>query len=258
VRGLASMTDAKKSSIQRILGGGGKREWRPAVHGLALDRAFHRSKDVTKRREIREVFHGTARQLLGELEPGSEIFGMTKGQINSVELISEIQNQIGPCHCALSTWTSSYDSMDQLANLLDGGKLLSCRWLIDPSFKSRHLNGMATLVHRFGMDAIRVIRLHAKFTLLWNEDWKIVYRTSANLNANARMENFEISDDPALFAYMLAFFDEIFSIQTVGLFMESSEEYERIFREFRRTKETEKRLARRKRGSSVAPGLPDF
>lgn len=65
------------------------------------------------------------------------------------------------------------------------------------------------MLDRFG-DCIRTTRIHAKFVVIRNEQWNIVIRTSANLNKNVRLENFEIDDDKDFADFFQKFFDEAF------------------------------------------------
>ena len=65
------------------------------------------------------------------------------------------------------------------------------------------------LLDKFG-DCIRTTRIHAKFFVIRNEKWNIVVRTSANLNKNLRLENFEIDENKDFADFFQKFFDEAF------------------------------------------------
>ena len=47
--------------------------------------------------------------------------------------------------------------------------------------------------------------------MIRNEKWDIVVRTSANLNRNLRLENFEIDENKDFADFFQKFFDEAFS-----------------------------------------------
>ena len=167
-------------------------------------------------REIREVFRGAARAAVGELVPGCEIFGFTKGQFSLINLIVEILRQTGPAHITISIWTVAPVEIHLILGFLRRGDLLSLRWIIDRSFAGRKPDYAMALLKFFGEDRIRVTRTHAKFVLFRNERWNLAIRTSMNLNRNLRFENFEISDCPTLAEYLQAVTDEIFARQEVG------------------------------------------
>jgi hypothetical protein len=68
----------------------------------------------------------------------------------------------------------------------------------------------------FGDDSIRVAKNHSKFFLLDTpgpDGWKIVCRTSMNLNFNPRFENFQIAHDPELFDFHAAILDSVWHRQ---------------------------------------------
>jgi hypothetical protein len=170
----------------------------------------------TRDRELRECFCGTARQAIGDLSPGCEIFGFTKGQFSLIDIITACLSQTGPAHVDISTWTAANADIRHAQQFVESGKILSTRWVVDRSFPSRQPEYFADLVRRFGADSIRITKTHAKFCTISNENWSIVIRTSMNLNRNPRFENFEISDDPDFQAYFKMIVDEIFSSPDVG------------------------------------------
>jgi hypothetical protein len=160
----------------------------------------------------------TAGEMIGRIEPGCEIFGLTAGQFSFVDILEHVLNEIGPAHCIVSTWTASYANIEKAMRFCSDSRLISCRWLVDRSFKTRKPELCKHLVDVFGKDAIRTASSHAKFMLLWSEKWNIVIRTSMNLNENPRIEDFEISDDPLLMAYMRELCENVFcdDLETEG------------------------------------------
>jgi hypothetical protein len=69
----------------------------------------------------------------------------------------------------------------------------------------------------FGVDNIRTSEIHAKFTLIQNENWNIVIRTSMNLNANKTCESFEMDDDKEIYDFYYSFVEHIFKNQPKGM-----------------------------------------
>jgi hypothetical protein len=69
----------------------------------------------------------------------------------------------------------------------------------------------------FGHENIRVAANHAKWCLFQNAEWRLVLRSSMNLNMNPRFEDFQIAHDPELAAFLNAILDEIWAKQTKAM-----------------------------------------
>ena len=93
------------------------------------------------------------------------------------------------------------------------GELVAVRWLVDMTFCRRDPEATAAIRQDFGADAIRVAHVHAKFALFYNETWKLVLRTSMNLNMNPRTEDFHLAHDPELFDFIHGVMDRIWKLQ---------------------------------------------
>jgi hypothetical protein len=163
-------------------------------------------------REIRKLSRlENATDVLGQIYPGCAIFGITKGQFSLIELIAAILDQTGPAHWFCSTWTAAGADLTDAAQLLQSGKLLSIRFLVDHTFQRRKPAFAAKIRELFGIESVRVTRNHAKFSLIRNDQWNIVLKTSMNLNHNPRLEDFDVQDDPVLANYLQQLSDEIFA-----------------------------------------------
>ncbi len=159
----------------------------------------HRRPSRAGKREIRRLLaNQNAAEAVKNLTAGCEIYGFTKGQFSLINLIEQVLDQAGPAHVTVATWTAASGEIEQAYRLLTDGRILSMRFIVDFSFRSRKPDYCAALRHRFGDDCIRVTKFHAKFVLIRNERWNLVIRTSMNLNENPRFESFDISDDLAL------------------------------------------------------------
>ena len=177
-----------------------------------------RRDQVRDRREVRRVLgQSVAVDAIGALTPGCEIYGLTKGAFSLVDVIVACLAQPGPADLTLSTWTAAGSDINFAMKLLADGRVRSMRFIVDYSFQSRQPAYCAALRERFGDDAIRVTKNHAKFVLLFNDVWNLAIRTSMNLNENRRLENFEISDDPALAGYLRDFTDTLFAATAAGV-----------------------------------------
>lgn len=152
----------------------------------------------------------SAQNAVGMLEPGIELYGLTMGQFSLIDLILAVLRQTGPAHMTVSTWTAAGAEIKTASDLLENRDVLSMRFIVDRSFKTRQPEFADQLISRFGVDSVRTTRIHAKFVVIRNGDWNIAIRTSMNLNTNPRVENFEISDDAALCDFLDGIADDIF------------------------------------------------
>jgi hypothetical protein len=171
----------------------------------------HCHKRERQDKDFRVSEYRSAAAAIGELTRDCEIFGFTKGQFGITEILRHLIRQIGACSLDIATWTASESDIRQAERLLKDQKIKKLRFLVDPSFKSRKPKFCAALVDAFGNEALRTVRIHAKFAILRNKDWNLAVRTSMNLNPNKRLEYFEISDDSALADFFSGIMDEIFS-----------------------------------------------
>lgn len=149
---------------------------------------------------------------IGALVPGVAITGLTMGQFSLLDLVEAVLRQTGPSEVVVSTWTTGIRDAERAAWLLEHGAIRSFALLTDRSFPGRQPAYCRALVARFGESAIRATRTHAKFALIRNGAWNICIRSSMNLNANPRFEQFDLDDSAALCAY----FAEHVDAQPVG------------------------------------------
>lgn len=151
---------------------------------------------------------------VGEITRGCEIFGVTKGDWSLVDLIEHCLNTTGPADVVVCTWTAGGNDATFASNLLTNGSIKSLRFVVDLSFPSRQPSYCAALRQRFGDDAIRLTRCHAKFVTIRNKRWNVVIRTSMNLNENRRLETWEVSDSKPMADWLQELVDQLFQEQT--------------------------------------------
>lgn len=165
-------------------------------------------------RELRDLrAKQTAAQAVAGLTAENEIYGFTKGQFSMLQLLEAILQTTGPVHFVLSTWTVARHEIMRLQELHHKGLLLSARWLVDFTFSRRDPEAANQIRLAFGVDAIRVAQTHAKFALFANNDWRLVLRTSMNLNMNPRFEDFTLAHDPPLYEFIDNIVNEIWTRQ---------------------------------------------
>lgn len=159
-----------------------------------------------------------AAEAVADLErDGMELFGLTKGQFSLTDMIVAILEKTGPADLSISTWTAANGDVSRMLELLRSGQIRSCRWLVDLTFVRRCPQLTAEIRAKFGADAIRVTKTHAKFCTIVNEDWQIALRSSMNLNQNPRMESFQVGHDPTLCQFLTQVLDDVWSNQARGV-----------------------------------------
>ncbi|WP_173931378.1 hypothetical protein [Chelativorans sp. Marseille-P2723] len=144
---------------------------------------------------------------------GREVFGFNQGTFSLIDLIDAVIDYTGQADCVIATWTAAKAEMKHVHSWLEKDRLSSARWMVDRSFLNRQPELCAHLRRVFGDENIRVSRCHAKFVLLGNEDWSVTLLTSMNLNRNARIENYLVSDCPVLFREYHALIDRVYEGQ---------------------------------------------
>jgi hypothetical protein len=142
-----------------------------------------------------------------------EVYGYTKGQFSMLDLLKAVLTKTGPAHMDFSTWTANRKEALELAAMKQRGELLSIRWLVDMTFVRRDPEAAAAIRADFGAEAIRVAHCHAKFALFYNDAWKLVLRTSMNLNMNPRTEDYHLAHDPELFDFIHDIMNRIWKLQ---------------------------------------------
>ena len=151
-----------------------------------------------------------AEELLEGFGAGEDIYILTRGHCSMIELIETILDRTGPADVHLSTWTAGLPEIDEFDAFLQSGKILSCHWLFDLSFKSRRPACFARVAQVFGADRIRQCWNHAKVTLIGNDAHKVTILSTANLNINLRLEYYLIRESPEFYDFNKQWFMEMF------------------------------------------------
>lgn len=189
--------------------------------------------DRSKRSHVRELRELRRKQSAAEaiagLDQSNEIYGFTKGQFSMLDLLTACLEFTGPARVSISTWTAARHEIQSLERLQREGRILGTRWLVDFTFARRDPQAAHAIRQTFGLDAIRVAQNHAKFALFGNAEWKLVLRTSMNLNMNPRFEDFTLAHDPELAEFLGRILDEIWSRQKRSLADGPSKEARRHF-----------------------------
>lgn len=172
---------------------------KPRVHKKRADREMRLAKSLA------------AADAIGELRPFQDVYILTFGQFSLVDALVHILSQTGPANVDLSTWTAADAHLEKTKSLIESADILRFRMIVDRSFESRQPEYVYHMRKLFGAECTRAVRTHAKFFVVTNDNWKVVARTSMNLNENPRLENIEISTDESLAEFMTQIVDEIFA-----------------------------------------------
>ncbi len=163
-----------------------------------------------RKRQLRQCGEGSARDAIGEITPGCEIFAITNGQFSMIDILNHVLETTGPATLDIATWTAADGDIRKAHAFLVSGMVTDIRLIVDPSFKSRKPEFCNLLTSIFKPDSIRTVPLHGKFSNIRNDKWNIAIRSSMNLNVNKRIETLEISDDAKLSDFMKRFADDVF------------------------------------------------
>lgn len=155
-------------------------------------------------------------EAIGDLRPGLRLCGMTRGQFGLLDIIKHLVGETGPAHVTLCAWRVSLDHMGEVDFLFKRRDIRSLTVLLDRSCGMKQAHFAARMVEAFGADSIICTRTHAKFVLIRNEAWNVCVRSSMNLNANPRFEQFDLDDDPALCDFFAAHVAEMRALMPPG------------------------------------------
>jgi hypothetical protein len=186
----------------------------PPVDPSVIDPAVIKRK-IPAKRQIEDMRRlQSAAAAVANLErDGCELYGLTRGQFSLTDMIEAILEKTGPAAMSISTWTAAQTDVSRMLELLNSGKITSCRWLVDLTFIRRCPALVAEIRKQFGQEAIRVTRTHAKFVTITNTNWQVALRSSMNLNQNPRLESFEVGHDPELCSFLVGIIDQVWQRQ---------------------------------------------
>lgn len=162
------------------------------------------------RRRLIATAAGTAGEVIGCLQPGDEISGITNGQFSLIDIIEHILSLCGRSRVTISTWTMGVYERNRAIEFVNNKQIEAIRWLVDPSIFARKPELSGVLVNAFGADSFRAVNTHAKWATVRSDRMAVVCRSSMNLNPNKRLENFDISADDRLCAFYEGLVDDIF------------------------------------------------
>lgn len=161
-------------------------------------------------KSVKAIRKEKAAELMEGFGSGDDIYILTRGHCSMIELIETVLERTGPADIHLSTWTAGLPEIDEFDGFLKSGKIKSCHWLFDLSFKSRRSTCFAQVAKLFGADRIRQCWNHTKMTLIESDTHKVTILSTANLNINLRLEYYIIRQCPEFYDFNRQWFMELF------------------------------------------------
>lgn len=156
-----------------------------------------------KTSKVRKVISrtGTAAKVIGPLEPGVRVTGLTAGQFSAIDAMEHMVDELGPADVRVSTWTTGIYDVKRARDIRTQGRINEIRMLLDRGTFEKSPKYAGPLIETLGIDAFRCLSVHAKVIIVSGERGSAVMRSSMNLNKNLRTEQFDIDvcDDMALF-----------------------------------------------------------
>lgn len=148
---------------------------------------------------------------LSALDEHDSIAILTFGQFSIGDAIRALLGRSGPAAVTVATWTAAKAEIEHAYRLLTDRRVLSMRWLVDRSFATRQPEYCRALIDRFGPDAIRTTRSHAKFVVVVGERDVFSVHTSANLNTNPRLESMQVIRGAEHAAWLSGIVDDLWA-----------------------------------------------
>lgn len=142
-----------------------------------------------------------AGEALKKFKKACRIMGLTLGQYSLIDLIRAVLDEIGQSNVICTSWSAGIKDARNIKWMMESNLIKSFCIITDHSYKNRQKKYAIQLEELFGIDSIRTSKIHAKFVLIWNENFKVCIRTSMNLNANRTCENFELDEGETIFNF---------------------------------------------------------
>lgn len=162
-------------------------------------------------KKTRTVVHrtGTAARVIGPLEPGVRITGLTAGQFSSIDALEHMVAELGPADVRVSTWTTGVYDVERTRALQVEGRMKDIRFLLDRGTFEKSPKYAGPLIEKLGVQSFRCLSVHAKVNIVIGERGSAVMRSSMNLNKNLRTEQFDIDVDDEVVEFYRGWFDAL-------------------------------------------------
>lgn len=152
---------------------------------------------------------GSAATSIGAIDPGLRLFLVTRGQFSMLDMILHVLEQIGPSEISIWTWAIADYEVEAMEGLMARRAITGGRLIVDRSAEERSAPTIEAWRRRFGVEAVRVCKNHAKIARVWNGSRRVLLRGSMNLNFNPRFEQADITEGGADFDLVRELEDEL-------------------------------------------------
>ena len=133
------------------------------------------------------------------------IMGLTMGNFSLIDLIKSILDKVGKSDIYIATWSAGIKDVHQVKWMRDSNLINRMYLLTDISYVNRQKKYACAIETLFGKENLRTSKMHAKFVLIENFDFKITIVSSMNLNSNKTCETFAIYEDSDVFDFYKKF-----------------------------------------------------
>jgi hypothetical protein len=152
---------------------------------------------------------GSAAATIGAIEPGMRLFLVTRGQFSMLDMVQHVLREIGPSQVSIWTWAIADYEVEAMSALIETAAITGARLIVDRSAEQRSAATIEAWRRRFGVEAVRVCKNHAKIARVWNGERSVLLRGSMNLNFNPRFEQADITEGGEDFALVARLEDEL-------------------------------------------------
>lgn len=151
----------------------------------------------------------SAAEAIGAIDPGVRLFLITRGQFSMLDMVQHVINELGPSAVSVWTWAIADYEVQAMAGLMARRDITAARLIVDRSAEQRSAATVQAWRDRFGAEAVRVCKNHAKLCRVWNADRRVLLRGSMNLNFNPRFEQADITEGGPEFDLVAGLEDEL-------------------------------------------------
>src|SRR6516164_204025 len=130
-----------------------------------------------RRRRVVESFESAAK-CIGPIVSEMSLFAITRGQFSMIDAIFHCLHEIGPAEVSVWTWTIADYEVEAMAGLMARQEITAGRLVIDQSADRRNGTIIEQRRQRFGDEAVRICKNHAKIARVWNEKFRLLLRGS--------------------------------------------------------------------------------
>ncbi len=111
-----------------------------------------------------------------------------------LDQVQHVVRELGSASVAIWTWAIADYEVEAMGGLLASTAITSARLIVDRSAEQRSAPTIQAWRDRFGVEAVRVCKNHAKIARVWTADRRVLLRGSMNLNFNPRFEQADITE----------------------------------------------------------------